>query len=51
MLINFFYNRLCHYGVIRSLAWRQPIEGEENNKLQLASGGEDHSVRILNVDY
>jgi elongator complex protein 2 len=42
--------RLCHYGVVRSLAWRQPIHGE-NNLLQLASGGEDHSVRILNVEY
>lgn len=40
--------RLCHYGVVRSLSWRQPTS---NNLLQLASGGEDHSVRILNVEY
>ncbi|CAO3634423.1 unnamed protein product [Mucor hiemalis] len=41
--------RLCHYGVVRSLAWRQPVENE--NILQLASGGEDHAVRIFNVEY
>ncbi|KAG2212240.1 hypothetical protein INT47_001599 [Mucor saturninus] len=40
--------RLCHYGVVRSLAWRQTTR---DNLLQLASGGEDHSVRILNVEY
>ncbi|GAA5816810.1 hypothetical protein MFLAVUS_010344 [Mucor flavus] len=33
--------RLCHYGVVRSLSWRQPTS---NNLLQLASGGEDHSL-------
>ncbi|ORX62251.1 WD40 repeat-like protein [Hesseltinella vesiculosa] len=37
--------RLCHAGVVRSLAWRIT-----KDKLQLASGGEDHSVRILNVE-
>jgi Ni,Fe-hydrogenase III large subunit len=45
---NIYFYRLCHYGVVRSLSWRQP---SSNNLLQLASGGEDHSVRILNVEY
>lgn len=43
--------RLCHYGVVRSLSWRYPSSADETNVLQLASGGEDHSVRIFNVEY
>ncbi len=44
--------RLCHHGVVRSLSWRHPSSAaEETNVLQLASGGEDHSVRIFNVEY
>lgn len=42
--------RLCHHGVVRSLSWRHP-SSNETNILQLASGGEDHSVRIFNVEY
>ncbi|ORZ19804.1 WD40-repeat-containing domain protein [Absidia repens] len=38
--------RLCHVGVVRSLSWRSTNDG----RFQLASGGEDHSVRILNID-
>ncbi|KAI7853664.1 quinon protein alcohol dehydrogenase-like superfamily [Circinella umbellata] len=37
-------NRSCHVGVVRSLSWRI-----HNGAFQLASAGEDHSVRILNV--
>ncbi|KAI8140023.1 WD40-repeat-containing domain protein [Fennellomyces sp. T-0311] len=37
--------RSCHVGVVRSLSWRI-----HNEKFQLASAGEDHSVRILNVN-
>ncbi|KAI8887665.1 WD40 repeat-like protein [Backusella circina FSU 941] len=40
--------RLCHFGVVRSLTWRN---FNQDNTLQLASAGEDHSVRILNVKY
>ncbi|KAI9020993.1 quinon protein alcohol dehydrogenase-like superfamily [Phycomyces nitens] len=40
--------RLCHAGVVRSLAWRIP--STPGSRLQLASAGEDHSVRILNVE-
>ncbi|KAF7721057.1 Elongator subunit elp2, partial [Apophysomyces ossiformis] len=40
--------RLCHVGVVRSLAWRKP--SDEVKHLQLASAGEDHSVRIFNVE-
>ncbi|KAI8071807.1 WD40-repeat-containing domain protein [Gongronella butleri] len=36
--------RLCHAGVVRSVAWRST-----DGQLQLASGSEDHSVRILNI--
>ncbi|KAK4519809.1 uncharacterized protein ATC70_010051 [Mucor velutinosus] len=47
-----FDQRLCHHGVVRSLSWRHPSSAtEETNLLQLASGGEDHSVRIFNVEY
>ncbi|KAI8645941.1 quinon protein alcohol dehydrogenase-like superfamily [Parasitella parasitica] len=42
--------RLCHHGVVRSLSWRQPSPNE-TNMLQLASGGEDHAVRVFNVKY
>ncbi|CEP19370.1 hypothetical protein [Parasitella parasitica] len=42
--------RICHHGVVRSLSWRRP-SSDETNKLQLASGGEDHAVRIYNVEY
>ncbi|KAI8390089.1 WD40-repeat-containing domain protein [Blakeslea trispora] len=42
--------RLCHFGVVRSLSWRKP-SSTEANVLQLASGGEDHAVRIFNVEY
>ncbi|KAI8338158.1 WD40-repeat-containing domain protein [Chlamydoabsidia padenii] len=38
--------RMCHVGVVRSLSWRST----NNGRFQLASGGEDHSVRILNVE-
>ncbi|KAI9497334.1 WD40-repeat-containing domain protein [Zychaea mexicana] len=36
--------RSCHVGVVRSLSWRT-----HDGAFQLASAGEDHSVRILNV--
>ncbi|KAI9473864.1 MAG: WD40-repeat-containing domain protein [Benjaminiella poitrasii] len=42
--------RLCHHGVVRSLTWRRLIS-VENSLLQLASAGEDRSVRIFNVEY
>ncbi|KAG0761852.1 hypothetical protein G6F57_007587 [Rhizopus arrhizus] len=43
-----FDERLCHFGVVRSLTWRKiTLDGQ----LQLASGGEDHSVRLFNVEY
>ncbi|KAI8992458.1 WD40-repeat-containing domain protein [Pilobolus umbonatus] len=42
--------RLCHYGTVKCLAWRQPAAGQ-HNLLALASAGEDHSVRILNIEY
>ncbi|ORE02149.1 WD40 repeat-like protein [Rhizopus microsporus var. microsporus] len=40
--------RLCHFGVVRSLAWRAATQ---DRLLQLASAGEDHAVRIFNVEY
>ncbi|CAO3612414.1 unnamed protein product [Cunninghamella echinulata] len=39
-------NNLCHAGVVKSLSWRTISDG----KFQLATGGDDHSVRILNVE-
>ncbi|KAI9257602.1 quinon protein alcohol dehydrogenase-like superfamily [Sporodiniella umbellata] len=43
-----FDERLCHFGVVRSLAWRNVTQ---QNLLQLASGGEDHSVRIFSIEF
>ncbi|KAI7861767.1 WD40-repeat-containing domain protein [Spinellus fusiger] len=42
--------RLSHAGVVNSLAWRSSLAHQEK-RLQLASAGEDHSVRILNIDW
>ncbi|KAI9317414.1 WD40-repeat-containing domain protein [Dichotomocladium elegans] len=39
--------RLCHVGVVESLSWR--THPSVQGLFQLASGGQDHSVRILNV--
>ncbi|KAI8394027.1 WD40-repeat-containing domain protein [Radiomyces spectabilis] len=41
---------MSHVGVVRSIAWRK-AKSPETGRLQFASAGEDHSVRIFNVDY
>ncbi|KAI7885696.1 WD40 repeat-like protein [Lichtheimia hyalospora FSU 10163] len=40
-------DRLCHVGVVRSLSWR--LHPAKKDVFQLASGGQDHSVRIINI--
>ncbi|KAI8984320.1 WD40-repeat-containing domain protein [Mycotypha africana] len=42
-----FEESLCHFGVVNSLKWR-PITGD-SGLLQLASAGEDQSVRLFNL--
>lgn len=41
------WDRLCHVGVVRSLSWR--LHPVKKDVFQLASGGQDHSVRIINI--
>ncbi|KAJ2962988.1 hypothetical protein NQZ79_g1991 [Umbelopsis isabellina] len=41
---------LCHIGVVNAIAWANQIL-ETPNSLQFASAGDDHAVRIFQVDY
>jgi WD40 repeat protein len=42
-----FLFRLCHVGVVNSVAWKS----DNASTLQFASAGNDHAVRIFNVDF
>ncbi|CAM0135097.1 unnamed protein product [Umbelopsis sp. WA50703] len=41
---------LCHIGVVNAIAWANQIL-ETPNSLQFASAGDDHAVRIFQVEY
>ncbi|CAO3688448.1 unnamed protein product [Umbelopsis ramanniana] len=40
-------SQLCHVGVVNSVAWKS----DNASTLQFASAGNDHAVRIFNVDF
>lgn len=41
---------VCHVSSVNRLSWREPEKSEECRKLQLASCGADHSVRVFEVN-
>lgn len=40
--------RLCHVGVVNAIAWNNQTS-QDSHKLQFASAGNDHAVRIFNA--